>query len=181
MTRDEARSADCHHFSAASSAPDLNPADLTSVQHHAVTSAPSAKGPDPASRLNSHVCSHGLLQSHWEFSVHLFVIFGSCLKIERKYTKKQERCQQLFCPRPARSRPHRNGCRARGASVRLRLHAGSPRKHGSIAMSFEPGNLLSRCVARRREEKNLLDIGSEIFDDVRQIFQAAACRIFAGF
>jgi hypothetical protein len=88
MTRDEARGADGHHFSAASSAPDLNPADLTSVQHHAVTSAPAAKSPDPASRLNSHVCSHGLLQSHWEFSVHLFVIFDSCLKIERKYTKK---------------------------------------------------------------------------------------------
>jgi len=88
MTRYEARCADGHHLSAASPAPDLNPADLTSVQHHAVTSAPAAKSPDPASRLNSYVCSHGLLQSHWEFSVHLFVIFDSCLKIERKYTKK---------------------------------------------------------------------------------------------
>jgi hypothetical protein len=73
MTRDEARCADGHHLSAASPAPDLNPADLTSVQHHAVTPAPSAEGPHPASRLYSHVCSHGLLQSHWEFSVHLFI------------------------------------------------------------------------------------------------------------
>jgi hypothetical protein len=71
VTGNKATCPDRHHFGAALTSPDLNSPDLEPVEQHAVAATPSAESPDPSSRLYSYLSFHGLLQSHWGFSVRL--------------------------------------------------------------------------------------------------------------
>lgn len=80
----EARSPYGHHFSPAACTADLNPSDLTTVEQHAIAATPPAESPNPATRLDSYICSHGLLQSHFGVSPSVLINFRFLLENRAK-------------------------------------------------------------------------------------------------